>query len=89
MKTKKPVNVRIVELSFEYGEPKYVIEREHVYLGILSSWKRDKVLIDSWFGVFDADREFASYIEAKSYIEANYKNYELLEPLSEKISCMW
>lgn len=88
MKSTKPVNIRIVERSFDFGASKYLVEKECVFL-CFSRWKRDKVLIDSMFGVFDSDREFDSYSQAESYIEQNYNNYELVEPLKEFVDCMW
>ena len=88
MKSSKPVNLRIVERNFDYGSKKYVIEKESVFL-CFSSWKREKVLINSLWGVFESDREFSSESDAERYIEQNYHNYELLEPLQETVSCMW
>ncbi len=86
MKTKKPVNVRIVERSFYDGSKTYEVEVEHVFLGIISWWKRDKKIECS----YEFNRDFNTYAEAERHIEQNYKNYALLEDVGhEEVSCMW
>lgn len=86
MKTKKPVNLRIVERRFYDGSKTYEVEVERVFLGVISWWKRDKKLECS----YEFNHDFNTYAEAKRHIERNYKNYALLEDVEhEEVSCMW
>lgn len=81
--------LRIVEVQYEDGSLKYMVEKEKKFLWIFPYWKREVILIDSLFGVFETDREFKTYNEAEDYVFYKYKNVELEEKEIITRDCMW
>lgn len=81
--------LRIVEVNYEFGSCKFFIEKKKSFLWFITYWKREKMLIESMFGLFETDREFETYNEAEDYVFYKYKNVELEEKQVMLQDSMW
>lgn len=69
-------DVKIVKVSYPYGNPKYFVEKKKTFL-FFETWKREKEIIGGLCGTVESDKEFSNFISACDYvhIEMNVREF--------------
>lgn len=81
--------LRIVEVNYDDGSSKYLVEKECKFIWIFSYWKKETVILDSMFGRFETERDFKTYDEAERYVFSEYKDAVLEEKETITRDLMW